>query len=201
MGMPIGTDGDDGTETIELCTDRSMDEEAEIVESRSTTESRSDSMPVPCCSSSSNACDAVDDADPDDIHRDRGHDNDDDNVHIDYRYATTAKQPMVGSDVTPTYHESVDEIHHSITNTIKRRNSNVSSSTTSAHDRMEHEARNPLAISETRKIQLWKIMVLVTIIVVATVVSTGTFLFLDRQEEDDYKHRVRPDHWCFAFCP
>jgi hypothetical protein len=47
-----------------------------------------------------------------------------------------------------------------------------------------------LASSETRRLCQWKVLIIVTIIVVAAFVSAGAYCMLSEQESDDYSDRV-----------
>jgi hypothetical protein len=44
-----------------------------------------------------------------------------------------------------------------------------------------------MAKRETRNMRAWKVVVCLTILIIATVVSTGTWIFLKRQEDSNYK--------------
>jgi hypothetical protein len=207
-----GGGGVDETETIELYTERTMDESAVIVENNGlTTESKSihSLLSSSCATTTTTTSQRGSDEVDNDGHDQHGSDNNDnaddknDDHHVRIDYATAIKQSKdSGVSTTTAHHDSsVDEIPHTF-HTVKRRDSSYasSSSTSSADDSLEHDSGHSLARSETNRIRLWKVMVIVTIVAVAAVVSSGTFIFLGREEDDDYRHRVRWDtDFCFVW--
>jgi hypothetical protein len=204
-GIGGGGGGVDETETIELYTERTMDESAVIVENGVTIEGKSSihSLLSSSCTTAASRRGSGDEVDNDDHDQHGGGDHNDDaddkndDHHVRIDYATAIKQSKdSGVSTTTAHHDSsVDEISPTF-HTVKHRASlyaSSSSSTSSAEDSLEHDSGHSLARSESNRIRLWKVMVIVTIVAVAAVVSSGTFIFLGREEDDDYQHRVRWD--------
>jgi hypothetical protein len=61
---------------------------------------------------------------------------------------------------------------------------------TNRTDEEAEEVRN-LAAQETRYVLYWKLGVVITIVVIATLVCVGTFILLRNKEYDDYLDSVR----------